>query len=100
MKESEIQKQILDYLVAKRIFHHRQNSGAFDNGKGGFCRFGALGAPDIVCVIVGQYVGIEVKALKGRQSAHQKAFQQALEAAGARYVLAYSLDDVINALGS
>ena len=36
MKESEIQKQILDYLVAKRIFHHRQNSGAFDNGKGGF----------------------------------------------------------------
>jgi hypothetical protein len=31
-------------------------------------------------------------------SAHQKAFQQALEAAGGRYVLAYSLDDMIIAL--
>jgi hypothetical protein len=41
-----------------------QNSGAFDNGKGGFYRFGALGAPDIICVIAGQYVGIEVKAPK------------------------------------
>ena len=29
MKESEIQKQILDYLALKRIFHYRQNSGAF-----------------------------------------------------------------------
>jgi hypothetical protein len=96
MKESEIQKQILDYLALKRIFHYRQNSGAFDNGKGGFYRFGVLGAPDIICVIKGQYVGIEVKAPKGKQSDHQKGFQQALEAAGGRYVLAYSLEDVMN----
>jgi hypothetical protein len=64
VKESEIQRQILDYLALKRIFNYRQNSGAFHNGKGGFYRFGALGAPDIVCVIAGQYVRIEVKAPK------------------------------------
>jgi hypothetical protein len=41
-------------------------------------------------------VGIEVKAPKGKQSEHQKAFQEMLEVAGGRYVLAYSLDDVID----
>jgi RNA-directed DNA polymerase len=45
-----------------------------------FYRFGAFGSPDIICVIKGQYVGIEVKAPKGKQSEHQKAFQQALQA--------------------
>lgn len=101
MKESEIQKQILDYLTLKRIFHYRQNSGGLGgehNGKKWFVRFGAVGAPDIICVVAGQYVGIEVKAPKGKQSEHQKAFQGALEAAGGRYVLAYSLDDVLNAV--
>ena len=96
-------RQILDYLALKGIFHYRQNSGAFvfpehGNAKRKFIRVGALGAPDIICVIKGQYVGIEVKAPKGKQSDHQKAFQQALEAAGGRYVLAYSLEDVMNGI--
>jgi hypothetical protein len=47
-------------------------------------------------VIAGQYVGIEVKAPKGKQSDHQKALQEALEKAGGKYVLAYSLGDVVN----
>jgi hypothetical protein len=98
MNESDVQRQILDYLVLKRIFHYRNNSGAFDNGHGGFYRFGAPGSPDIICVIGGQYVGIEVKAKKGRQSEHQKDFQKRLETAGGKYVLAYSLDDVITGL--
>lgn len=94
MKEAEIQKQILDYLALKRIFHYRQNSGAFMRDDH-FYRMGATGAPDIVCVIAGQYVGIEVKAPKGKQSDHQKEFQKKLEAAGGKYVLAYSLEDVL-----
>jgi hypothetical protein len=89
VKESEIQKQILDYLTLKRIFHYRQNSGAFvfpETGthKRRFFKAGVLGAPDIICVINGQYVGIEVKAPKGKMSDHQKAFQQVLEAAGGK----------------
>jgi hypothetical protein len=38
---------------------------------------------------------IEVKAPRGKQSDHQKEFQKQLEAAGGRYVLAYSLEDVM-----
>jgi len=65
-----------------------------------FFRAGAVGAPDIVCVINGQFVGIEVKAPKGKQSDHQKEFQRKLEAAGGRYILAYfevkkAFDDAI-----
>jgi hypothetical protein len=101
MKESDVQRQILDYLALKGIFHYRQNSGGLGGehkGKKWFVRFGAVGAPDIICVIAGQYVGIEVKAPKGKQSDHQKEFQRKLEMAGGRYILTYSLDDVISLL--
>jgi hypothetical protein len=93
MMESDIQKQILDYLALKRIFHYRNNSGGFVDSQKHFYRFGALGSPDIV--INGQYVGIEVKAVKGKQSDHQKEFQRNLERAGGKYVLAFSLENVI-----
>jgi hypothetical protein len=98
MKESYVQRQILDYLALKGIFHYRNNSGAFKRDDGHFYRFGALGSPDIICVIKGQYVGIEVKAPKGKQSEHQKEFQKNLESAGGKYILAYSLDDVMLSL--
>lgn len=98
MKESEGQRAILDYLVLKRIFHYRNNSGAFKRDDGHFYRFDVVGSPDIVCVVNGHYIGIEVKAPGGTQSEHQKEFQRQLEAAGGQYVLAYSIDDVIGAL--
>ena len=94
MKESATQKAILEWLAWKHIFHYRNNSGAFVDSNKHFYRFGAIGSPDIVCVINGQYVGIEVKAAKGRQSDNQKEFQRQLETAGGKYILAYSIDDV------
>lgn len=93
-KESEIQKAILDYLTLRRVFHYRNNSGAFVDANKHFYRFGALGSPDIVAVMKGQYVGIEVKRQGGKQSDGQKEFQQQLEAAGGLYILAMSIDDV------
>ena len=98
MKESDLQRQILDYFALKGIFHYRNNSGAFKDSHNHFYRFGAVGSPDIICVIAGQYVGIEVKRPGGRQSEHQKEFQKKLEEAGGKYVLAYSLEDVLRAL--
>jgi hypothetical protein len=95
MKESLIQGQILQYLTLKGMFHCRNNSGGFKDGNNHFYRFGAVGSPDIICVVQGWFVGIEVKAPKGKQSDHQISFQKRLEAAGGKYVLAYSLQDVI-----
>lgn len=96
MLESDLQKLILDWLAVRVIFHYRQNTGAFKNKDGGFYRFGTKGAPDIIAVIKGQYVGIEVKGPKGKQSDDQKVFQHRLQGAGGKYILAYSLEDVMN----
>lgn len=93
-KESDIQRTILDWLAAKRIFHYRQNTGAFKDARGGFYRFGTLGAPDIVAVIGGTYIGIEVKAPRGAQSHDQREFEGRLRMAGGVYVLARSVEDV------
>ena len=100
MKESDVQRSILEYLQIKRIFHYRNNSGAFvfpetANTKRRFFKAGVVGSPDIICVINGQFVGIEVKKPGGKQNDNQIQFQKDLEKAGGKYVLAYSLDDVI-----
>ncbi len=99
--EKDVQKVILEYLTLKRIFHYRNNSGVMTSeykGKRSFVRFGAVGSPDIICVIKGQYVGIEVKGPKGVQSDNQKDFQKQLELAGGRYILARDLNDIINTI--
>jgi hypothetical protein len=78
-------------------FHYRNNSGAMADehkGKKWFMRIGALGLPDIVCVIDGQSVGTELKGTGGRQSDEQKESKRRQEAAGGQYILAYSLDDI------
>lgn len=61
-------------------------------------RFGALGSPDIICVIKGQFVGIEVKRPGGKQSDSQAEVQARLEEAGGQYILAFDLDDVVKAI--
>lgn len=98
MKESDIQRQITDWLTLHRYFWYRQNSGAMagsHKGKRWFVRFAKPGAPDIVCVINGIYVGIEVKNERGEQSQAQVDFEHELRRAGGIYVLARSLNDVI-----
>lgn len=101
MSEKDIQAAIIQYLEIKRIFHYRNNTGAFVRpDTKSFYRFGVPGAPDVICVINGKFIGIEVKRPGGKQSAHQQGFQASLEQAGGIYILAYSLDDVIQALKS
>ena len=101
LSERDIQKQIMDWLKLKRIFHYRQNSGAqlaSYKGKQRFFRFGYKGAPDIVCVINGQYVGLEVKTSAHEQSLAQVEFGVELERAGGKYFVVHSLDEAIECL--
>lgn len=118
MKERDVQKLILGWLQAKRIFAIRMNVGAVRaeyQGTKRFVRFGVAGQADILAFpwishLQGNGphlinareiwpVWIEVKGEKGRQSELQKSFQAQVEAEGHRYVLARSLDDVIAVLG-
>jgi hypothetical protein len=83
-----------------RLMLHRQNSGMFYTKTGRMVRAGTVGSPDIEGIIapLGTYVGIEVKALKGRQRPEQMAFQKRVVALGGLYVLAFSVTDVDSAL--
>lgn len=104
--EHDIQRTILSYLEVHRIFHYRQNTGGFHKDyqnkigetKKNFVKFGAKGAPDIVCVVNGRYVGIEVKGPKGKQTDDQLNFSDSLRAAGGYYILARSVEEVILAI--
>ena len=93
--EQQIVKSILDYLVMKKVFHYRQNSGAFQTPSGGFYRMGVVGMPDIVVVKDGKYIGIEVKVPGKKQNPNQVEFQRQLEKAGGVYLLVTSVEEVV-----
>jgi hypothetical protein len=98
MSERDTQKAILEWLLWKKVFHWRNNSGAFvmpatDRHRRRFFRAGAVGSPDIFCVRKGKIIGVEVKSEKGRQSVSQKVFEVGLLNAGGIYLLVRSLNE-------
>lgn len=107
MKESAIQRSILDYLAARRILAFRMQTGAVKLDTR-FVRFGVPGMADILAIRQAccedfpyshQLVyWIECKAPKGKQSPLQISFQLQVETEGHRYVIARSIQDVEDAL--
>lgn len=103
MSEAAIQRQILDWLKAKGIFHWRQNTGV---GRG-FTRYGINGCSDILGILkmdpkyapIGRFFAIEVKAPKGKPSKDQEKFLADVKRAGGIAIVARSLEDVTNVLG-
>jgi hypothetical protein len=61
-------------------------------------RVGARGGPDIVCVINGRYVGLEVKTPSGKMNDNQAEFSRNLMKAGGLYFVVRSLDDAVRAI--
>jgi hypothetical protein len=93
--EGNIVDAICEYLTLKRHFFHRNNTTPiYDTTKGAFRampKYARKGAPDIVCVHQGKYIGIEVKGAKGKLSDDQYAFGHDLTLAGGTYIVARSL---------
>ena len=97
MKEKDIQNAILHYLQLRWHFHWRNNTGAFKAEHGSFVRFGTPGSPDIFVLKDGLLIGIEVKTPEGRVSKDQEAFGKRMELAGGKYLVARSVEDVMDA---
>lgn len=99
-KEVDIQRCILENLRWRGILAFRCQPAAIPRREGGRIiglRKGDpfnVGMPDIICVIQGRFVGIEVKFAFGRQSPEQCDWQRRIERAGAIYILARSWEDV------
>lgn len=107
MKESEIQRCILDYLATKGVLAFRMNTGAMaaqHNGRQRFMRFGIPGMADILAFeetipfSSTHPVWIEVKSITGKQSELQKSFEKQVKDHGHTYILARSVGDVISYL--
>lgn len=92
--EHEIQNEILIYVThLPNTFAFRMNTGATKVGDR-FITFGLKGQPDIFAIMNGRFIGIEVKAAKGKQSEAQKNWETNCTLAGGLYILARSVEDV------
>jgi hypothetical protein len=103
LKESQIQRAILDYLAAERIPAWRMNSGAVSgehNGKRRFFRFGQKGMADILASFrekdsrYSRFLWIEVKAPGKDLAVSQWDFMTYVQENGMTYIPAWSVDDV------
>lgn len=99
MKESHIQKAILDYLKYKKIlrFKHR-NVGIYKKSTNSYIplAYGEKGISDIIgCMPDGRFLAIEVKKEGGKLTPEQAEFLEKVRNQNGIGILAYSLDDVI-----
>jgi hypothetical protein len=105
--EADVQKQILTLLRYRQIPAWRNNTGAaWLPGAGGKMRpvsFSIPGAADVFAILPpnGTFLAIECKRSKGGkgQSDEQKAFERMVRDAGGIYILARSVQDVMEVLG-
>lgn len=94
VSEADIQNTILQYLKIKKIFHYRQNQSAVkvDNR---FLRSTSInGLPDIICIVNGIYIGLEVKTKIGRLNDNQVDTHRRIIGAGGLVYVVRSLDEV------
>lgn len=101
VREQSIQNAIL-LAVQERYplgLFYRRNVGAVKTDHG-FVKFGMAGQADIAGILNGFAIEIEVKADRGKQSEAQANWQRAVERAGGVYILARSVEDVLDQLRS
>ena len=101
MKESEIQKAILDYLKSKGIFAWRAFTGPVLHAGGRIkAKNPMAGCPDICGILApnGRMLLIEVKTDTGKVAPHQQDWIDKSNQSGALAFVARSVDDVVIAL--
>lgn len=94
--EATVQLQILHYLKGLgAVVGKTKTMGVKRNGKWCLDPYTFLGFPDITFFYQNKLYFCEVKSpTKGRQTEHQKLFQQECKKANIPYILARSLEDV------
>jgi hypothetical protein len=95
MAESDVLRACLEYLAVKGVFAWRNNTGGVRVDGKRFVRFGIRGSPDILGVMPdGRFLGVEAKSAKGRLTAEQREFGEAVTRRGGVYVVARSVLDL------
>lgn len=100
--EKVIQDRIIEYLLLKQVVLLRINSVSRGKTKSvRRCgRHGENGVPDLVgCMKDGRFICVEVKKAGGKLSKDQESFLEQIRGTGGLGIVAFSLDDVIRAIG-
>jgi penicillin-binding protein-related factor A (putative recombinase) len=96
--EGLIEKQILNWLKMKNVFAWKTKTvGTFDPTKKVFRKpspFYRKGVSDIIALIEGRLIAIEVKSKTGRVSQEQIEFLNQINARGGVGFIARSIEDV------
>lgn len=101
--EKDIQRNIIDYLRLLKyvVFKHNSTQFGIRDGERFSFRNGDKGIADLIaCSPKGRFVAIEVKKPGGKPSPDQLAFLDNVRSCGGIGILAFSLDDVVEALGT
>lgn len=98
MKESEIQKQCLNYLQVSGFFAWKNHVGSIPTHGRGRATNPAAGSPDIMAIKNGLFYAIEVKTPTGKVSKHQYGWLEKAHKHGAIAMVVRSLDDLITCL--
>lgn len=99
VRESDIQRSILDYLQLRKFIAFKYNSTQYGirDGKSFAFKSGNVGVSDILaCSPSGKFVAIEVKKPGGKPSDAQVAFINQVSKQGGIAAICYSLDEAIS----
>jgi Holliday junction resolvase len=88
IKESDIQRTIKEYLQIKGWLVKKIQQSALSE----------KGIADLFALKAGRTIWVEVKTKIGKQSHEQVIFEQDVKSHGGEYLIARSVDDVINYL--
>lgn len=99
--EKDIQNEIFEYLQSKKFLFWRSNNiPVYGKNNGGKYMYRSLpkytprGLPDIMVVVNGHFIAIEVKREGAKLRPSQAEFGMRVQAHYGTYVVAYSVDDV------
>src|SRR5574343_936674 len=92
-------KAIVDFLTRRRIYCRQIGTGSFPvtDATGGrrYFRGGSRGMPDLVALVPGGVVWVEVKTGKGKLTPEQEQFRAECVRCGVAHIVARSLADVV-----
>ena len=99
MSESQLVNEIFRYYYKSNVFIWRSNSGTFKSGPR-WIKCNVPGIGDLTGFNEkGKFVTIECKTGKNQQQPSQILFEQECRDRNTTYILAYSLQDVIDVIG-
>ena len=89
---------VFDLTTVRGGTAYRINNGAVYDAKRKAYRKGSVrkGVPDIIGVVNGYFIGVEIKFGRDKQSADQRTVQLEIEAAGGYYFIAKTYEDYLN----